>query len=66
MSDSVASLPRFVTRADLETNGFSTAQIERLEQLKAQYPYIEFIDSVSQFNRLAFLKWQLETGRVSR
>jgi hypothetical protein len=66
MSDSLATLPRFVTRADLETNGFSPAQIERLEQLKSQYPYIEFIDSMSQFNRLAFLKWQLETGRVSR
>jgi hypothetical protein len=64
MSEPLTTLPRFVTRADLETDGFSPAQIERLEQLKAQYPYIEFTSSIGEFRRLSFLKWRLDTGRI--
>lgn len=64
-SPSSTTLPRFVTQADLEHDGFTTAQIERLEQLRVVYPFVEFTDSAAEWRRLAFVKWCHTTGRIS-
>lgn len=55
---------RVTTRDDLSAAGFTPEQIERLEQLRNHYPYIEFIDSRLQLEKLRFLRWLIETGRV--
>jgi hypothetical protein len=39
-------------------------QVERLEALRAAYPYIEFVDSAEEWRRLVFLKW-LYTQRTT-
>lgn len=51
-----------VSRADLEHQGFTNSQIERLEQLRAIYPYVEFVDSDAQWQRLVFLQWLCRTS----
>lgn len=65
MSLSTSTMPRVVSSSDLEEAGFTTTQIERLDQLKAQYPYLEFTDSIDEWRRLSFLKWRHRTGRVA-
>jgi hypothetical protein len=62
---SSTTLPRVVTHADLEADGFNPAQIKRLDELKANYPYLEFTDSMAEWRRLSFLKWRHSTGRLS-
>lgn len=57
-------LRRITTRDDLSSAGFTSEQIERLEQLRNHYPYIEFVDSRRQLEKLRFLRWLIETGRV--
>jgi len=59
-------------RRDLECLGFTTEQIERLLELRAAYPLVEFVDSREELMRLMFLKWlhakwmkALAEGRVS-
>ena len=55
---------RVTTRDDLASAGITPEQIERLEILRNHYPYIEFIDSQRQLEKLRFLRWLIETGRV--
>ena len=55
---------RTPSREDLLSAGFSAEQIDRLEQLRGHYPYAEFVDSHRQFEKLRFLRWLVETGRV--
>lgn len=52
------------TAEDMEASGFSPAQICRLSELKAVYPYLEFASSADEWHRLTFLKWRHEHGRV--
>jgi hypothetical protein len=52
------------TAEDLEASGFSPAQIRRLDELKAVYPYLEFASSIEEWRRLTFLKWRHQHGRV--
>lgn len=65
MATSSSTLPRVVGKADLEAAGFTPAQIDRLDQLKANYPYLEFTDSTDQFRRLTFLKWRVRNGHIA-
>jgi hypothetical protein len=46
-----------ITAANLMRIGFTMEQVERLEALRAAYPYIEFVDSAEEWRRLVFLKW---------
>ena len=54
---STRGYPMTVERSDLERQDFTAEQIERLERLRAVYPYLEFVDSQQQWQRLVFLKW---------
>lgn len=65
MTTSSTTMPRVVTYAEMEQNGFSAEQITRLDQLRACYPYLEFTSTVEEWRRLNFLKWRHSTGRVS-
>jgi hypothetical protein len=58
-------MPRVVSKADLEEAGFTAPQIDRLDQLKANYPFLEFTDSIDEFRRLNFLKWRVRHGHVA-
>lgn len=51
---------------DLEPDGLTPRQIERLVALARVYPWIEFVDSSDEWRHLEFLKWRYETGRIER
>ena len=55
-----------VTASDLAEAGFSDEQIEALETLRANYPYIEFFDSRKELQRLRFMKWMIGRKRTAR
>ena len=48
-----------ITRDDLLAEGFTLAQVEALEALRAVYPYVEFLDSRQELQRLRFMKWMI-------
>jgi hypothetical protein len=52
-----------LTTSDLEREGFSGAEIERLSALRAQYPVAEFFTG-AELQRLNFLKWRREQGQL--
>lgn len=49
-----------MTHSDLLAAGLSVAEIERLEKLRGVYPYMEFLDSRQQLQRLRFMKWMIK------
>ena len=51
---------------DLEPDGLTPREIERLAALAKVYPWIEFVASGEEWHRLEFLKWRYETGRIER
>lgn len=61
---SPTTLHRIVTIEDLELAGFTSVEIESLQVLKSRYPFIEFTDAPEQWQRLVFLKWRTDTGRL--
>ena len=54
------------TISELRRVGFTAAQIERLVALRAQYPFLEWVDTSSQWQRLLFLKWRYQHGDLRR
>jgi hypothetical protein len=55
---------RVLTSADLAAEGFSPAQITRLESLRELRPIAEFLDSSAERERLHFLRWRYRTGQL--
>ncbi|RIK45908.1 MAG: hypothetical protein DCC58_05005 [Chloroflexi bacterium] len=55
-----------ITVDDLLEEGFSPEEIERLKELRQEYPYIEYVDSGRQWQRLLFLKWRYAKGDLRR
>lgn len=58
--DSLSHKTRIVSRYELKREGFDDEQIETLEHLREQYPFVEFLDSRQEWHRLAFMKWLIE------
>lgn len=56
---------RVLTSADLAAEGFSPAQITRLEGVRDLGPLAEFLDSSAERERLLFLRWRHRTGQLS-
>jgi hypothetical protein len=56
---------RIVTSADLEQAGFSDTQIDQLDAMARCYPFIEFTDSIEEWQRLVFLKWRRGQGHLA-
>lgn len=55
-----------ITIDDLVEQGFSADEIDALSALKAAYPFVEYVDSASQWRRLLFLKWRFDNGDLQR
>jgi hypothetical protein len=63
---SLSSRTDEVTAQDLLEAGFTDEQIERLTALKSAYPFIEYVDTAKQWQRLEFLKWRFKQGDLQR
>jgi hypothetical protein len=50
----------------LDQAGFSREEIERLRRLRDMYPYIEYVDSRSEWHRLRFVKWLYTQGQIQK
>ena len=66
MSGALAHPPQPVTREDLKVIGVTDEQIARFEELRAQYPYIEFLSSTKELDRLKFVKWLIARQEPDR
>jgi hypothetical protein len=55
-----------ITVDDLLEVGFTPDEIEQLRELKREYPFVEYVDSGRQWQRLQFLKWRYENGDLRR
>lgn len=58
--DSLSHKTRIITRQELIDQGFDSEQLASLSALRERYPFIEFLDSRQEWNRLAFLKWLMQ------
>jgi hypothetical protein len=56
---------RVLTSSELAAEGFSPAQITKLEGLRDLRPIAEFLDSSAERERLQFLRWMHRSGRLS-
>jgi hypothetical protein len=55
-----------ITVDDLLDVGFTPDEVEQLRELKREYPFVEYVDSGRQWQRLQFLKWRYENGDLRR
>lgn len=53
-----------ITQDDLGAEGLTEREIARLVRLRDRYPYSEFVGSGVEWNRLEFLKWLHQRGRL--
>lgn len=51
---------------DLESLGFTADQILALTALRAAYPFVGYVDTASQWQRLLFLQWRYRHGDLQR
>jgi hypothetical protein len=56
----------YLTVEELADLGFTEPEIESLSALKAAYPFVEYVDTASQWRRLLFLKWRFQHGDLQR
>jgi hypothetical protein len=56
----------YLTVEELADLGFTESEIESLSALKAAYPFVEYVDTASQWRRLLFLKWRFQHGDLQR
>ena len=55
-----------VTEQTLSEEGFDPEEIARLRELRDMYPYVEYVDSRSEWHRLRFVKWLYSQGEFKR
>ncbi|HUG14901.1 MAG TPA: hypothetical protein VMM78_07745 [Thermomicrobiales bacterium] len=65
-SASLSLIKPDVTVEDLERLGFTDSEIFTLTALRAAYPFIEYVDTASQWRRLLFLQWRYRHGDLQR
>lgn len=66
MTTSTTMTPGPVTTGDLEAAGLTTLEVARLIYTRKHYnPFREHF-SESEYQRLSFLRWRVEHGRVER
>lgn len=68
MTGPMSVRPRLTAPAEdtLDQVGFSREEIDRLRRLRDMYPYIEYVDSPSQWHRLRFVKWLYTQGQIQK
>jgi len=55
-------------KADLEVlrrDGFTEEEMKRLSQLRRDYANLEECRTAAEYNRLAFVRWLVATGKLS-
>jgi hypothetical protein len=66
MTTSTTMTPPSVTTTDLKAAGLTASQVARLVETRERYsPFREFFTE-REFQRLSFLRWQVEHGQVAR
>lgn len=55
-----------VTSEELEVEELTEREMARLLRLRDHYPYSEFAGSSLEWNRLVFLKWLHQRGRLQQ
>ena len=63
---SIHSRTHSVTETELRQHGFSENEIAHLRTIREMYPYIEYVDSRFEWNRLKFVKWLYHKGEFTR
>ena len=63
---SVSPQSHEVNEQTLADEGFSGEEIARLRELKGMYPYVEYVDSRSEWHRLRFVKWLYSQGEFKQ
>jgi len=68
MTGPMSVRPRLNAPAEdaLDQAGFSREEIDHLRRLRDMYPYIEYVDSRSQWHRLRFVKWLYTQGQIQK
>jgi len=62
----LSARPASITVEDLIDVGFTSEQIEKLSELKACYPFVEYVEYATHWQRLLFLKWRFDNGDLQR
>lgn len=63
---SVYPCPDEVTEDKLREAGFDDEQIAQLRSMSETYPFIEYVDSRREWQRLRFVKWLYHQGQITR
>ncbi len=68
MSGQMSLQPHVGTQSEreLEQVGFTREEIDRLRRLREMYPFVEYVDSRSQWHRLRFVKWLYTQGQIQK
>ena len=66
MQGSLALRPENDAPLEVAQVVFTDEEAARLRELKREYPFIEYVDSGRQWQRLQFLKWRYEHGDLKR
>lgn len=65
-SASLKAPKQSITVEDLANLGFTEEEVLALSALRAAYPFIEYVDTASQWRRLLFLQWRYRHGDLQR
>jgi hypothetical protein len=66
MTTSTTMTPQPMTTSDLKAAGLTASQVARLIETRERYsPFREFFTE-REFQRLSFLRWQVEHGQLAR
>jgi hypothetical protein len=55
-----------ITSEDVDVEGLTEREMARLLRLRDHYPFSEFVGSSAEWNRLVFLKWLHQRGRLQQ
>ena len=66
MTRSLSTVGDRLSVDDLREAGFTEEEIEQLSALRNEYPFVEYVDSGRQWQRLLFLKWRYDRGDLRR
>ncbi|MBA2453417.1 MAG: hypothetical protein H0V47_09615 [Chloroflexia bacterium] len=66
MVAALTQMTHTLTTDNLQEAGFTVGEIKRLVELRDRYPYLEFTDSLRQWDHLKFMKWRYTNGDLAR
>ncbi len=66
MVAALTPLTHTLSAEELKEQGFTDKEIKHLGDLRDRYPYLEFTDSLRQWDHLKFMKWRFTNGDLAR